>query len=223
MLTEFVQHWVAVRDDPQGNGGGLTALLAGADVDAEIAELRQIKEYRPGAMSETVSQRGGIAKYWYAILGFNRGSHPCTYYVTQGMLKIAQFVAMYHKNHYQRPRPSQLDASLLPEIAVPGHASYPSAHATESYFLSRCLLAVIDGEFAGAPPQAVIPNLADAHSALARLAQRISRNREVLGLHYPSDSEAGRILANHTFGILDNCPNIKRLFQAATQEWQQFV
>ena len=33
-------------------------------------------------------------------------------------LRVAQFVAMYYKNRYQRARPSQLWPELMPPIAV---------------------------------------------------------------------------------------------------------
>jgi hypothetical protein len=60
---------------------------------------------------------------------------------------------------------------------------------------------------------------------LERLAQRIARNREVLGLHYPSDSKAGRKLADETFKLAnsDACPTIKSLIQAAAAEWKAYA
>src|SRR6478736_245719 len=45
-------------------------------------------------------------------------------------------------------------------------------------------------------------------SPLQQMAQRIARNREVLGLHYPSDSKAGRLLATKTMDILLQCKSI---------------
>jgi hypothetical protein len=33
----------------------------------------------------------------------------------------------------------------------------------------------------------------------------VARNREVLGLHYPSDSECGRNLAAKTYDLLQQC------------------
>jgi membrane-associated phospholipid phosphatase len=119
-----------------------------------------------------------------------------------------------------RPRPSQICPALMPPIEVPGHASFPSGHATEAHLISLCLAEVM--------PHAVktpyIGNTTDPDyansTALTRLAQRIARNREVLGLHYPSDSKAGRALAEGTFKILKECPTVRdHIIPEARREW----
>jgi membrane-associated phospholipid phosphatase len=63
-------------------------------------------------------------------------------------------------------------------------------------------------------------DLADPDSTpLRRLAQRVARNREVLGLHYPSDSAAGRYLGDQSAGLLTQCTSVKHLIPIAKQEW----
>ncbi len=175
-------------------------------------------EFRPAVMAETLTQRSRIDAYFAGLLCFSRSSHPCTAYLLDGILRIAQFVVMYYKAEFQRPRPSQLAPALLPPIAVPAHASYPSGHATEAYSVQLCLTEVL--RRAG-----VVPSVTGPNSPLLRLAQRIARNREVLGLHYPSDSEAGRKLANETFKMAnsDNCPKLKGLIEAAANEWKEYT
>lgn len=54
---------------------------------------------------------------------------------------------------------------------------------------------------------------------LYRIAERIARNREVLGLHYPSDSVAGRVLAEQTCLLLKKCETMTTLFDLAAKEW----
>ena len=49
---------------------------------------------------------------------------------------VALFVSMYYKGKYKRPRPSELCPALLPPIVVPGHASFPSGHATQARLMS---------------------------------------------------------------------------------------
>jgi membrane-associated phospholipid phosphatase len=155
----------------------------------------------------------------------------------QGALRIAQFAAMFYKDIYQRARPSQLWPELMPPLVIPGHASFPSAHATEAYFISFWLERIA-GPVAAAPglpaganvvPSAIsapaVPN--GIESPTRRLAQRIARNREVLGLHYPSDSEAGRLLAANLFNTITGAPasypKLINLLNAAVTEWTEFT
>jgi hypothetical protein len=110
----------------------------------------------------------------------------------------------------------------MPPIAVPGHAAYPSGHATEAYLMAKCLEKVMP--VAASTP--VDPNDPET-TALQRMAQRIARNREVLGVHYPSDSAAGKKLAEDTFAILQKCKTVNNttnpskpgIIQRSQLEW----
>ena len=117
---------------------------------------------------------------------------------------------MHYKRHFSRPRPSQYSPALLPSIDVPGHASYPSGHATEANFIALCLEKVMPAAAstpsAAPPPPPPLPF--PGRSPLQQMAQRIARNREVLGLHFPSDSKAGMLLAEETFKILMRCKSV---------------
>ena len=155
---------------------------------------------------------------------FSRSSHPATYRLAQIALRVGQFVAMHYKYNPDspgatsplkpRPRPSQLSPSLMPPIAVPGHAAYPSGHATESYLLASILAEVMPAE-ASQKTDATD----DDSTPLRRLAQRVARNREVLGLHYPSDSKAGRFLGDESAKILLTCASVQALIGVAPAEW----
>ena len=111
-----------------------------------------------------------------------------------------------------RPRPSQLCPWLMPPIPVPGHASYPSGHATQATLLSGLLTLVM-------PAAVTTPLAPSGQSLLDRLAERVARNREVLGLHYPSDSVAGRRLAAQILTFLTACPDVNAVVNAAKLEW----
>ncbi len=204
----------------------LPPIPTGTQLTDEINELIQLMDYRPGVMAEALMQRDNMLVYWCGLLMFGQSSHPWTYRLMEIALRVGQFQVMHYKRMANkanptdfegrgRPRPSQLSPALMPPLEVPGHASYPSGHATESYLISKCLARVMP---AAASTQY---DAADPHSTpLQRLAQRVARNREVLGLHYPSDSEAGRQLAEATYGILIECPTIKNLVVPnALAEW----
>jgi hypothetical protein len=73
------------------------------------------------------------------------------------------------------------------------------------------------GAWAGAEVRA---DQIDRTGPLFRLAERIARNREVLGLHYRSGSTAGQTLATCTAGRLEQCPLVQRLMAQARDEWR---
>jgi membrane-associated phospholipid phosphatase len=178
-------------------------------------------EYRPEVLSEALAQMTDMVGFWAGLLMFSPYSHPWTFRLARTAIVVGEFVAMYYKRMYQRARPSQLSPTLMPPIAVPGHASYPSGHATQAYLLSLLLGAVM--------PSVVTTTLNPTATALKgtlpdtlldRLAERVARNREVLGVHYPSDSAAGNSLAGKTFTLLMQCPSLNTVSTGAVARAQ---
>src|SRR5262249_28268703 len=110
-----------------------------AEIANELEELVALIEYRPAVMSEALAQRKNIEVYWKGLLSFNANSHPWTCDLVEIILRIGQFQSMHYKRLFNRARPSQLCPGLMPPIVPPGHASFPSGHATEGYLLSLCL------------------------------------------------------------------------------------
>jgi hypothetical protein len=90
----------------------------------------------------------------------------------------ALIAAWDSKYAYKRPRPSELDARLVPEVAVPRSPSYPCEHA------------VAAGAAAGILAH-LFPRDAER---LAALAHEAARSRVMAGAVYPSDSRAGLTL-----------------------------
>ena len=159
--------------------------------------------YRPSVLAEAMAQNSGILQYFSGILDFNLRSRPATVYLCTVALRIASFQAMHYKYQFDRVRPSRLSPRLMPPIDPPGHAAFPSGHATQARLIARCLEAVM--------PADIIPvdgGRRPEEGPLRRMADRIARNREVLGLHYPSDSVAGRTLADQTFDLMLTLPKV---------------
>ena len=131
---------------------------------------------------------------------------------------VATMAVMYFKTKYDRVRPSQLVPALLPPLPVPGHASYPSGHSTQAHLLALCATEILQAT------QGVGISL-----VLNRLADRIARNREIAGLHYPTDTAAGVDLASQLFAILNDetvmphptgqSSTFKTAMTAAQAEW----
>src|SRR5205807_2255536 len=59
----------------------------------------------------------------------------------------------------------------------------------------------------------------DESTPLLRLARRVARNREVMGLHYRSDTRAGRILAEKTAPLLLGLSCVVEIVEKACEEW----
>ena len=151
----------------------------------EIQDLvRAAEDERADALGEIIGQNGEFVTDFMAALGITSGSYPATCRLLYAAEMIGGLVAMHFKAVHKRPRPSHLCPALLPPIPVPGHASYPSGHATQAH-----LMALFAAE---AMPAA---SKADVAFVLAALARRIGRNREIAGLHFASDTKAGEVLA----------------------------
>src|SRR5262249_27560841 len=134
-------------------------------------------------------------------------------------LRIGSFQAMYYKNIFNRARPSRFSPDLMPLIDPPGHASYPSGHATQARLIALCLeqvMPVAIRPVPGSPP----PPAPDELGPLRMMANRIARNRETAGLHFPSDSKTGKTLADRSFDIMKIRPIVTDLIAAAKLEWE---
>jgi hypothetical protein len=203
------------------------------DLDEELAELAALAELRPGIMAEALAQAPAFDSYFMGILSFNRFSHPCTSALVAFAVLAGGMAAMHHKLAFARPRPSQLSPAVMPPVDPPPHAAYPSGHATQAHLVALCLALVMPDMTAvhQRPPEGGGSPLPVRRDPLRDMAVRIARNREVLGLHYPSDSEAGERLAYRAFATMAEMhkaedehsqpmhPALRALVACARAEW----
>jgi acid phosphatase (class A) len=132
---------------------------------------------------------------------FNTKPHTANLLATS--LYELDIVILHYKKQYDRVRPSWLDTSITTTIAVPPHPSYPSGHATQSYFI-----ALILGELDSKNAEVYIED-----------ANRVAHNREIAGVHYPSDSTAGQDLARQYFTLIKETEWYKNSLAEAKKEW----
>jgi hypothetical protein len=109
------------------------------------------------------------------------------------------------KLHFDRARPYQVDSHLVPLISEPQHPSYPSGHAAQAYTIAA-ILAELE------------PSLRDDFFADA---YRVSRNRELVRVHYESDTRAGERLAERMHSLLRNEEWFARQEVRARLEWSK--
>ena len=113
------------------------------------------------------------------------------------------YFILERKRHFERPRPSQLDESLDLVIFNPAHAAYPSGHASQTY-----MVALVLSDFD--------PENAEVYK---QFAIDVAHRREIAGVHYPSDSVAGRKLAVDIYNRLRENPILEKKYQAAKKTY----
>jgi hypothetical protein len=208
VLPEFMKtQWKTMTIDAAHLQWRDNSAAAKAFVQAEIDTLFAYLAdgTRMNYLSEILDQQDNGPLQWDALMGLDRVARPATYVVKEVALCVGEMVAVYYKNIYKRPRPSQLCPALRPPFGPPKHPAFPSGHATQGHLMSLCL-------------GTAAPNYS---SDLDWLASRVAKNRERAGLHYPSDSAAGQQLAEGAFAKLNSsqCPTFAQLMTAAKAEW----
>ncbi|WP_457420647.1 hypothetical protein [Roseateles sp. P5_E7] len=215
--TKDLLTWRA-RDDDDAT----TRAAASTVVSRELNEMVDLmRDDRMRYLEELAAQSGAIVPYFVHLMGINPATKPWTMELMNCASAIGNLVKMQYKSHYKRVRASTLCPGLTPPWGPPQHPSFPSGHATVGHLTALLLLSVpgiaqrfgvFDPEKRGAkaakgteldtigrqPALQDFFDLAygmDQHSPLLWMAWRIARGRERLGVHYASDSAAGRRLA----------------------------
>jgi hypothetical protein len=151
---------------------------------------------RGDVMEEIISHAGLPWPFWGSPLGLDPQRHPYTFELLGCALHLASAIYYRLKHEFACPRPSDYSPLVLPVIPVPGHSSFPSGHACESYLIARVLNRLV-----GQDDKSV------AALYMQTVAARISILREVAGVHFPADSQAGRLVgdtvAEYFVGLAD--------------------
>lgn len=169
-------------------------------VKQEIGQLQQMMENdRERYMPEILSQYDGGPFYWLGLLGLTQGSKPHTLRLMHACLRIGETAAIHYKNRYMRPRPSVLCPGLAPPMGPPGHPAFPSGHSLQGWLVSKWLIQLTK-------------HLNPGYEAeLEWIAERVAVNRERAGLHYPSDTSAGKDIAEIIFQVMARIAGIPGL------------
>lgn len=133
---------------------------------------------------------------------FNDQNFPA---ITQLMLNCIQDIRVTEfrlKRYFKRPRPYHLEPGLQP-LARINSPSFPSGHTlwafTEALVFSE-----------------IMP---EKRELFIKMAEEVRWSREVMGIHYPSDNEASRILAWHLLLYWHNSPQFVADLEKARIEW----
>ncbi len=174
---------------------------------AEIALLRRMETalvHSPLRQREMLAQVSSAEIAEVLIpLGVDPDSHPETVALIGVVMALCEVVGYVYKRKFSRLRPNQLDPSLRPFLPVPWHHAYNSNHAFQLFAVAEVITRILP-EFPGT-------------LELFHVAQRVAENREHGGVHYPSDTVAGRELARLFSPYLFYA--CRRQMRAAFKEW----
>jgi acid phosphatase (class A) len=133
---------------------------------------------------------------------FNADNLPVTADLMANVWRDASYFIWKLKYRYARVRPITLDPAIK-NLEVTDWEAYPSGHAANSY-----VNAFVFSELA--------PEFADI---FVKDAFDMAHSREILGVHYPSDSEASRQLARQIVNQLLQSEKFRHDLERAKHEW----
>jgi len=210
--------------------GGFSLLGKGptpwdADLENDIGILRNMAvNERATAMDEIVTEADEFISKFLHLVSATATTHPATSRMLIVADALTALISMHYKAHFNRPRPTQVVPGFMSPIPHGGHASFPSGHATQSHVFAALLTEVMPQTLGVAAPAPGAGGRTTIGKTLVALADRISRNREIAGLHYPSDTRAGvKLGAAITENILLDktyLPKFAKLVENAKGEWR---
>jgi hypothetical protein len=218
ILSEFLDGGLTFNSDTALD----TISIAAPDVitDNVIANMLEMAiTVRPQRLGEIVQQDQNFQTCWLQLLMMTHNSHPSTYLLMKFAARVGEFVMIAAKKfsseqpNWRSARPSQVCPTLYPPVPVPGHSTYPAGHAIIGYLTTYCLQDLF-------PDPATSPNkLKGVRDALDKLADRVSSNRVIAGLHFPKDITEGQAVARQISPRLKACPLYKYVLKTAMKEW----
>jgi len=171
-------------------------------LNTQIRKILDLAPEREERFMEIIDQddADGAASYWLGMLKISPARHPATYLMVRVGRRIGEHVVMCLKGYFGSPRPSQLCPAIMPMIDPPATPSFPAGHAVQAYLISYLL--------AYSLPRIPQQDLRNEKGPLFDLAFRVSENRVVAGLHYPTDIAVGREVGLRCFMQLLDVPSV---------------
>ena len=130
-------------------------------------------------------------------------NYPATAKLLKGITKDMRLMEFTVKYHLLRPRPYHLEPKLEP-LARISSPSFASGHTLWAYIQAFAWSELIPAK----------------RQAFLDVAYEVGESREIMGIHYPSDEEAARILAHRMLSAMMQNPNFKADLKKAKLEWE---
>jgi hypothetical protein len=208
-LQDFIEahgDWRKILQEKAVESGVPAQSMSRRHLEDQILSMLDLMPEREERFLEIIDQddADGAVNYWLGMLKIDPARHPMTYLMVRVGRRIGEHVVMCLKGDFASPRPSQLCPSLVPMIDPPVTPSFPAGHAVQAYLIS-CLLAY---SLPRIPQQDTSLGPEKAFGPLFDLADRVSENRVVAGLHYPTDIVAGKAVGATLFAMLSEVGSI---------------
>jgi len=146
---------------------------------SEAKLVFNLKKFRTKLIVEQIKRENlDILDFFFEEIGSEKIDSTLIHSKLSDVLYDVSLVVLDLKSRFNRVRPSVVLSSIDPILDVPWHSSYPSGHSAQATVVSELMANIF-------------PN---KRQSFDRLAKRIGENREIAGLHYPSDTLAGRNL-----------------------------
>lgn len=133
----------------------------------------------------------------------NTKNFPKVSKLLQGVMQDMRIMEFTIKYKLMRPRPYHLESKLQPLTRI-GSPSFCSGHTLWAF-----VQAFTWGEV-----------VTEKQKDFVALAEEIRRSREIMGIHYPSDNEASRLVAFKMFQYFLKNENFKKDLKDAVTEWK---
>jgi acid phosphatase (class A) len=172
---------------------------------AELQEIRRLQQALTAEEMEHAADEAFVRPDFFArVLGSHFNSHvlPRTFAFLQELMWADAAVVEPIKDFYARKRPYEIDPQLKPRIELEKTPGYPSGHAARLLILASTLAEIFGGQ----------------KESLCRLAAEIPARRVKVGMHFPSDIEAGRILGEFIYSRMREKPAFQSRLSKAERE-----
>jgi acid phosphatase (class A) len=171
----------------------------------EMAALMSLQESRTPAQAAFALADAERTVFRFAdVVGpdFTAEKLPLAKEFFEKVKKDTDMILAPAKKHWDRPRPYAVNPALTPCVHKPDNASYPSGHSTF-----------------GTVTAIVLANMVPEKQAeIFERGVAYGRNREIGGVHYPSDVLAGRICGTVIAAFLMQSPAYQEEFGKAKAE-----
>ncbi|HYA18354.1 MAG TPA: phosphatase PAP2 family protein [Bryobacteraceae bacterium] len=184
-------------------------LAAPVPNETELPEVHRIQDTRtPADVRQAQADDAEEDMFVFkTVLGdkFNGASLPLTAALSARVHANEGVITNPAKAYFKRIRPFNFDHTVKPVCKVkddPNDYGYPSGHSTSGYLEALVLIQIVPER---------------RNEILAR-ADAYAHNRVVCGVHYPSDTQASKLVAYATMGLMMNNVEFQRDLAAAKAE-----